>query len=108
MKEQKNNQPATRRKYDQDFKAEALRMIANGRSVHQVSQALGIGENLLYRWRSQQESTGGLVKGKEKADSPLAIENERLRYQVRQLEEERQVLKKALAIFSPGGEPRQT
>ncbi|WP_338875016.1 transposase [Spirosoma sp. SC4-14] len=100
MKEQKNNQPVSRRKYDQDFKTEALRMIANGRSVYQVAQALGVGENLLYRWRSQQQSADGLTKGKEKIDSPLAVENERLRHQVRQLEEERQILKKALAIFS--------
>ena len=98
MKEQKNTKSASRRKYDQDFKTEALRMIANGRSVLQVAQALGVGENLLYRWRSQQESSG--TKGKEKADSPLAIENERLRHQVRQIEEEREILKKALAIFS--------
>ncbi|WP_020604782.1 integrase core domain-containing protein [Spirosoma spitsbergense] len=43
MKEQKNNKPASRRKYDQDFKTEALRMIANGRSVLQVAQALIVG-----------------------------------------------------------------
>jgi len=95
VKEQKNNQSASRRKYDQDFKTEALRMIANGRSVLQVAQALGIGENLLYRWRSQQEPNG-----KEKIDSPLAVENERLRHQLRQLEQERDILKKALSIFS--------
>ena len=70
-------------------------MIANGRSVLQVAQALGIGENLLYRWRSQQEPNG-----KEKIDSPLAVENERLRHQLRQLEQERDILKKALSIFS--------
>lgn len=81
-------------------------MIANGRSVLQVAQALGVGQNLFYRWRSRKESSG--TKGKEKTDSPLAIENERLRHQLRQSEEEREILKKALAIFSPGGEPRQT
>lgn len=100
MKEQKSTKSASRRKYDQDFKTEALRMIANGRSVVQVAQALGVGENLLYRWRSQQESSTGLTKGKEKTDSSLTIENERLRHQVRQLEQEREILKKALAIFS--------
>lgn len=90
----------TARAAPQDFKTEALRMIANGRSVLQVAQALGVGENLLYRWRNQHESSIGLTKGKEKTDSPLTIENERLRHQVRQLEQEREILKKALAIFS--------
>ena len=49
---------------------------------------------------NQQESPTGLTKGKEKTDSSLTIENERLRHQVRQLEQEREILKKALAIFS--------
>lgn len=31
-----------RRKYDADFKAEALKMISNGQSVAYVAQALGI------------------------------------------------------------------
>lgn len=47
MKEQ--TQVKKRRKYDPTFKEEALKMVENGRSVSEVSQALGIGENLLYR-----------------------------------------------------------
>lgn len=43
MKE--SHQVKKRRKYDLTFKAEALKMVENGRSVSEVSQALGIGEN---------------------------------------------------------------
>jgi transposase-like protein len=38
-----------RRKYDEDFKAEVLQMLESGQSVPAVSQALGIGEKLIYR-----------------------------------------------------------
>lgn len=83
---------APRRRYDADFKASALQMIQNGQSVPAVSRALGVGENLLHRWRrlsKQQVETRG-----------QSDEVERLQRQVKQLEMERDILKKALSIFS--------
>src|SRR4051812_14081640 len=41
-----------RRKYDTSFKQEVLQMVLNGRPVSEVAQSLGIGENILYRWKS--------------------------------------------------------
>jgi len=49
---------AQRRKYDADFKQEVLQMIANGRPVREVAESLGISENLIYKWRSRQQSQG--------------------------------------------------
>ena len=37
-----------RRKFDESFKAELLKMVKSGRSVAEVSRTMGIGENLLY------------------------------------------------------------
>ncbi len=51
-----------RRKYDASFKQEVLEMIYNGRPVSEVAQSLGIGENIIYRWKSaasQQQQPGG-------------------------------------------------
>ncbi len=78
------------RKYDAQFKEEALKQIENGQSVSSVAQALGISEALLYQWR------------KRSAGSPMGntVEVELLRKQVKQLETERDILKKALTIFS--------
>lgn len=80
----------SRRKYDEDFKRSALKMIDNGQSVRSVAQALGVSENQLHKWkrgfhRSQPETE------KEVAD---------LRARLRQVEMERDILKKALSIFS--------
>ncbi len=45
----------TRRQFTDAFKSEAVRLTReSGRPVAQVSRELGIGDNLLYRWRSEQ------------------------------------------------------
>ncbi|WP_028523151.1 transposase [Runella limosa] len=95
---QSKRQSLKRRKYDADFKAEVLKMITNGQSVAYVSQALGISEALIYKWKQR-------TKGEEKQlllgqISDTLLENQRLQQRVRQLEVERDILKKALSIFS--------
>ncbi len=80
-----------RRKYDAEFKAEILKMVANGQTVPYVSKALGVSENLIYRWKSA-------TKGKKKIESEsdfslLSVENQQLKERVRQLEIEREILK---------------
>ncbi len=91
--EQKTNK-RQRRKYDEGFKREALKMIQLGRSVPEVAQALGIGENLLYKWRSESKTS------LSSEETSTQVELERLRKQLRQVEQERDILKKALSIFS--------
>ncbi len=54
---QTQNQPPggpaeSRRKYDADFKAEVLKMLANGQTAAYIANALGISENIIYRWKS--------------------------------------------------------
>ena len=79
-----------RRKYDEEFRRSALKMIENGQPVRSVAESLGVGENLLHKWKSARRS--------------VASETEReviaLRARNRQLELERDILKKALGIFS--------
>ncbi len=79
-----------RRKYDDKFKRQALQMIANGQAVRSVAQALGIGENLLHKWKQA-------ARLQQSPDEREAVE---LRARLRQVEQERDILKKALSIFS--------
>lgn len=79
-----------RRKYDEEFKLQALSMIRNGQSTRSVAQALGISENLLHQWK---RSAGA-------GQSAAEREVEHLRQRLRQVEMERDILKKALSIFS--------
>ena len=85
---EKKNQP---RKYDDQFRQEALRQVANGQSVASVARSLGIGEALLYQWRH---------RSKDQVDSTVNEQLDSLRKQLKQLEAERDILKKALSIFS--------
>lgn len=88
------NYQKRRRRYDATFKENAVQMMADGRSASSVSQALGVNENLLYKWKRQAAKT------KEEKVSEDSAEIKQLRKRVSELEMERDILKKALSIFS--------
>lgn len=86
------SQPVKRRKYDEAFKAEALRLAQESRSTRATAQQLGISETLLYRWqRAQAEAeAGSAAQAQDPQWRALRAENQRL-------QRELAVLKKALA-----------
>ncbi len=77
-----------RRKYDDAYKQQALQLIRLGQTVPAVAQALGISEGVLYKWKQAQRPAA------------LDQELEQLRQKLKQVETERDILKKALGIFS--------
>ena len=90
-----------RRQYTKEFKIEAVRLIVEeGRPISEVARELGIGENLLHRWKKKSEEGKidpfpgqGRLSPEDEELRRLRRENERLRM-------ERDILKKAVAIFS--------
>jgi transposase len=88
MKEQNGLQG--RRKYDDEFKRNAVKMIENGQSVRSVSQSLGVGESQLHKWKREFK--------RERSSDELEVSE--LKSRLRQVEMERDILKKALSIFS--------
>jgi transposase len=89
-----------RRKYDSEFKTEAVRLALNGRSIRDVASNLGISYGMLARWKREYEKhADDAFPGQGK----LRPEDERIRQlerELRDVKEERDILKKALAIFS--------
>ncbi len=92
-----------RRTYDAEFKRDAVRLVEeSGRSVSEVAESLGIGVDLIYRWRRElrrQEHVAFPGQGKQ----ALTDGQRRLRElekKLRDAELDRDILKKALAIFS--------
>ena len=90
----------TRRQFTDEFKLEAVRLIReSGRPVVQVARELGISDNVLYRWRTEQryvESQGGTrqsVRAEQDELTRLKRENETLR-------KERDFLRRAAAFFA--------
>ena len=94
----------TRRKYDATFKEEVLKMVASGRPISEIAQALGVGENLIYRWKSVAQNANkgnaGTNASNNLPDSTAEIE--RLKAELRRTEQERDILKKALGILGRG------
>ena len=87
-----------RRRYDADFKNEVLKMVQSGRPVPEIAQSLGIGSNLIYYWVKRAKKGNAAQKDKP----ALVFDEEKLALQkrVKELEMEREILKKALGIFS--------
>ena len=92
---------SNRRKFDRDFKQEAVRQVVEGgRPVAEVARSLGIHEMLLHKWkRKLQEDSEGAFPGKGHL-KPEEEELRRLQRENASLKEDREILKKALAIFS--------
>lgn len=88
--------PKNTSKVRRRFKAEVLKMLASGQTAAYIANALGVSENLIYRWKNVNQVGKKIVAGQ----SELSIENQQLKERVRQLETEREILKKALSIFS--------
>lgn len=86
----------TRRKYDDSFKKEVVSMIAAGRSVPDISGSLGIGDNIIYRWRQQALSASQLPAATEVTTASNVSLSEHLALQKRlwELEMEHEILKK--------------
>lgn len=99
MNQEKAKKPK-RRKYDSDYKAEVLKMLASGQSAPQIARLLGMGENLIYRWRSEQKKS---EPEPDAGQESLRAENEQLRQKLKRVEAERDILKKAVSIFSQSG-----
>jgi transposase len=88
-----------RKQYSREFKHEAVRLVTqSGLSLAQAARDLGLNETMLGRWKKELEqhaSTAFPGQGHPQ-DEELA----RLRRENEVLRQEREVLKKAISIFS--------
>lgn len=90
-----------RRQFDRAFKVEAVRLvIEEHRPATSVARDLGIGQNLLYRWKQQfidNQANSFVGSGNL---TPEQSELRRLQVENADLREERDILKKAISVFS--------
>ena len=89
------------KRYDKEFKIEAVRLASEpGNTQAQIQRELGIGQGVISRWTRELKADSehafpgkGHLKPQDEELHRLKRENERLR-------RERDILKKAVAIFS--------
>lgn len=90
-----------RRRFTREFKIETVRLLTGSdQPISEVAEDLEIHPNTLYKWvRQYGENPEDAFPGKGK-QAPDAAEFSRLRRENQRLRMERDILKKAMAIFS--------
>ena len=92
------------RTYTKDFKLEALELLRRGdKSAGEIERELGITPGMLLKWKAryqiQEDADRQIRLGPSNLEEAKA-EIQRLRKELTAVEEEREILKKALSIFS--------
>jgi transposase len=93
-RKQKKSPSSERKHYSEEFKREAVQMLLDGHSAASIVERFGIpGATMLYRWRREErERCGPMAASLEQRVHALEEENRRLK-------NERDILKKCLAIL---------
>lgn len=87
----------TRQAYTEDFKRDAVALVTEqGYSIAEAARSLGVGANLVGRWKRQHETLSSV----EGLSSDEREELKQLRKEVRTLRMEKEILKKASQYFA--------
>jgi len=90
--------PKTRPAYPEQFRREAVELVRGGRSIPDVARSLGVSQQSLRTWTRQDQADRA-----ERPEQLTSVEREELkelRRRVRRLEQERDILKRATALFA--------
>jgi transposase len=96
--------PKTRPPYPDEFRREAVELVRSGRAIRDVAESLGVSQQTLRNWVKQVA-----VDLRERDDGLTSDEREelrRLRRENARLKQERDILKRATALFARETETR--
>jgi transposase len=96
--------PKTRPPYPEQFRREAVQLVRSGRSIADVAESLGVSQQTLRNWAKQVA-----IDRRERDDGLTSAEREelrRLRRENARLKQERDILKRATALFARESETR--
>lgn len=92
------------RVFSKEFKEQAVLLTeTSGKRVSEIADDLGIRENMLWRWKKEFRESGVRSfpgQGHRQQGTDLEEENRRLKQELLDTRMERDILKKAVAIFS--------
>lgn len=88
-----------KKKYDNDFKVMIVELLKSGQKTKSVSQEYNLDSGTVNRWRREYEAKSGDFSKKREL-SQEELELRQLRKELREVQIERDILKKAVSIFS--------
>jgi transposase len=95
------------RTYTEEFKREALELLkSSGKNSRQIERELGITQGMLLKWRDKYQVVTNEREAPRLEPSELEAakkEIQRLERELREMAEEREILKKVVSIFSKKG-----
>ncbi len=94
----KKSPTRVRRSFTPEFKRDAVRLVEKGKSVTEVARDLGIARSLLQYWKRQLDGEG--APSPATADASESDRVRKLEKELRDVREERDILKKALAYVA--------
>jgi transposase len=101
---EQKSEKKTRRRFDEQFKSDAVKLpLESGRTTGEVAKELGVGHSELRRWKKQFAHAGGTAAVAFPGNGKARVENkemDELRKELARVKEEREILKKAMAVFS--------
>ena len=90
-----------RKRYSREFKLEAIELWeSSSKSAAEVEEELGLSRGRLYEWKSKLKAQGEQTLQSRGRSMTVEEENRRLRRELKIAVEERDILKKVVAIFS--------
>ena len=90
-----------RRTYSREFKLRAVHLLeTSGKSAAEIERELGIGDGCLLRWKQKLVAEGESAFPGHGRLSPEQEEMLKLKRELEIVRQERDILKKAVAIFS--------
>lgn len=89
--------PKPKPPYPEEFKREAVRLVRAGQSPKEVSERLGCSHQSVGIWVRQADVDAGKAEGLSSIERD---ELKQLRREVKQLRQDREILKKAAAFFA--------
>src|ERR1043166_2260618 len=90
-----------KRSYSSEFKSEAVDLAKRSeKSISQIERELGITPGLLNKWKRRAGQGSESHSNRGKSESELEAENRRLRRELEVVTDERDILKKTIAILA--------
>ena len=85
----------TRKKYDEEYKKNIVSLIENGKSISEIEREYGISRKNIYNWKYKY-GTITTSTGETTSNDEIA----KLKKELKQIQLENEILKKAVAIFT--------